>query len=169
MVGDIQANSEGAIRKAAMPVNTPKAMCQRCRRTMSGNGIEPSSRRCGFQPVSRPAMIWNTEPDWISIMIGAISADMMTSSRAETVSRRPPPQARLSAVLNSVRSQPNSLGASRIAMVNPNNESARSGSNRGQTGTNVNSCVKYSGRAYFTCSTSAMPTSNCISQKGEAR
>ena len=71
MVGDIHRNSEVAIMKAEMPAKRPSTVCQRWRRTMSRNGIEPSSRRCGFQPVSRPSRIWNTEPDWISIRIGA--------------------------------------------------------------------------------------------------
>ncbi|MNR60589.1 hypothetical protein D3C85_1821070 [compost metagenome] len=63
MVGDIQANSEVAIMKAEMPATMPSTVWVRCRRMMSFSGIEPSSRRCGFQPVSRPSRIWKTEPD----------------------------------------------------------------------------------------------------------
>ena len=77
----------------ANSVSTPSAICARWRRTMLPKGIEPSSRRCGFQPVSRPDRIWTTEPDWISIMIGASSADMRVSSSAERTSRIAPPHA----------------------------------------------------------------------------
>ena len=51
---------------------------------MSRSGIEPSSRRCGCQPVSRPSRIWNTEPDWITIRIGAISAESRISITVES-------------------------------------------------------------------------------------
>jgi len=54
IVGDIQATSEGEIERPATRLNTPIATCERWRRTMSLKGIEPSSRRCGSQPVSRP-------------------------------------------------------------------------------------------------------------------
>jgi DNA/RNA-binding domain of Phe-tRNA-synthetase-like protein len=67
MVGDIQRKREVAMRKAETPAKRPSRVCQRWRRTMSLMGIEPSSRRCGCQPVSRPSRIWNTEPDWMSI------------------------------------------------------------------------------------------------------
>jgi len=51
MVGDIQRNSEVAMRPAETPASRPSRLCQRWRRTMSRQGIEPSSRRCGCQPV----------------------------------------------------------------------------------------------------------------------
>ena len=49
-------------------------------------GIDPSSRRCGFQPVSRPDRICATDPDWISIMIGASAAEMTISTKVEATS-----------------------------------------------------------------------------------
>ena len=94
MVGDIQPNSDGAIMKADSPAKMPKSIWLRCRRTISPKGIEPSSRRCGFQPVSRPSTIWNTAPDWMTISSGAISADIRISRMAEAMRRRPPPLAR---------------------------------------------------------------------------
>ncbi len=61
---------------------------------MALSGIEPSSRRCGFQPVSRPERICTTDPVWITIMIGAIAADMMISTNVEAMSRQRPPRPR---------------------------------------------------------------------------
>ena len=52
-------------------VMTPSAVCERWRRMISLRGMEPSSRRCGFHPVSRPKTICITEPVWITIMMGA--------------------------------------------------------------------------------------------------
>ena len=69
IVGDIQMTSEGEISIAANSVMRPSSVCARWRRAMLPSGIEPSSRRCGFQPVSRPDRICATDPDWISIMI----------------------------------------------------------------------------------------------------
>ncbi|GJE73120.1 hypothetical protein CHKEEEPN_4683 [Methylorubrum podarium] len=119
---------------AATPVTTPRPVCQRWRRTMSAKGIEPSSRRCGFQPVSRPARIWNTEPDWISIAIGAISAESRISIRKDRVSRPAPPLARRVPPSRSARINPKNFGASRMPMVSAKSWSARTGSKRGQTG-----------------------------------
>ena len=85
MVGDIQAASELEMMSATTSVRKPSAMCQRCRRTMSLNGMEPSSRRCGVQPVSRPNTICSTDPVWMTIMIGAISAAKITSTIEETI------------------------------------------------------------------------------------
>ena len=40
---------------------------------MLQKGTEPSSRRCGSQPVSKPNRYARIDPVWISIMIGASS------------------------------------------------------------------------------------------------
>ena len=65
--------------------------------------------------------------------------------------------------------RPNSLGASRMPIVSANSASARSGSKRGQNGKSEKSRVKYSGRMYVVCKTSAMPTMSWNSQNGDAR
>src|SRR6202044_3717266 len=85
IVGDIQTMREGEISIAADKVMTPNAVCARWRRAMLLSGIEPSSRRCGFQPVSRPDRIWATDPDWISIMIAANAAEKMISTIVEAM------------------------------------------------------------------------------------
>ena len=94
IVGDIQSTSEGEISVAANSVMRPSTVCPRWRRAMLLNGIEPSSRRCGFQPVSRPDRICATDPDWISIMIGASAAEMMISTIVEAMSASAPPEPR---------------------------------------------------------------------------
>ena len=115
---------------------------------MSLSGIEPSSRRCGFQPVSRPSRIWNTEPDWISIRIGASSAESTISISAETMSRIAPPQARRAvAAEQHQRRRPNSFGASRIAHGEREQRQARArGRTAARPGRGGKSRVKYSGR-----------------------
>ena len=94
IVGDIQMTREGEISAAANSVMSPKRVCARWRRAMLLSGIEPSSRRCGFQPVSRPDRICATDPDWISIMIAENAADMMISTIVEAMSASAPPEPR---------------------------------------------------------------------------
>ena len=146
IVGDIHRNSEVAIMNAETPVRSPSTVCQRWRRTMSRSGIEPSSRRCGCQPVSRPSRIWNTEPDWITIRIGAMRAESRISITVEATSRTAPPARRRPSAFESISTSPKNFGAKSTAMVTPNSASARSGSNRGHCGKSVNSRLKYSGR-----------------------
>ena len=119
--------------------------------------------------MSRPARIWNTAPDWISIITGASSADMMTSTMNEIVRRMPPPQARRSGPFTRYRNRPKILGASRISIVAANSVSDRSASNRGHVGNSENSLVKYSGRMNLDCSTMVIPTISWNSHSGEAR
>ena len=94
MVGDIHTTSEGDSTPAASSVTKPSAVCERWRRTMAAKGIEPSSRRCGFQPVSRPERICSTAPDWITIMIEASAAETRISIRVDRNRRTAPPQPR---------------------------------------------------------------------------
>jgi hypothetical protein len=54
MVGDIQATRDGEIESPAISMTKPMPTWDLWRRTIDPNGTEPSSRRCGFQPVSRP-------------------------------------------------------------------------------------------------------------------
>ena len=113
---------------------------------MLANGIEPSSRRCGFQPVSRPDRICTTDPDWISIMIGASAADMRISTSVEATSASAPPQPRRVFGVDQRDDQAEELRREQDAMVSSNSCSARSESKRGQAGNSENSLVKYSGR-----------------------
>ena len=94
MVGDIHTTKEGDSTPAASSVTTPSSVWARWRRTMLMKGIEPSSRRCGFQPVSRPERICSTAPDWITIMIEASAAETRISISVERNSRTAPPQPR---------------------------------------------------------------------------
>ena len=127
IVGDIQMMREGEISAAADNVMTPNAVCARWRRAMLLNGIDPSSRRCGFQPVSRPDRICATDPDWISIMIAANAAEMMISANVEAISASAPPAPRRVLVSKSAIARPRNLGASRTPIVTTNNaERARS-------------------------------------------
>ena len=89
-------------------------------------GIDPSSRRCGFQPVSRPDRICATDPDWISIMIGASAAEMMISTKVEATSASAPPEPRRVFGSMSASRRPRNLGASRMPIVSSNSCSARS-------------------------------------------
>ncbi len=168
MVGDIQAASEGEINSAATSEMTPRITWSRWRRMIDLNGTEPSSRRCGSHPVSKPNRMCSTWPEWIIIMIGASRADISTSNRVESTSRIAPPAPRRVGPSNRATIRPKSFGASSTAMVRMNSASDRSASNTGQVGYKVNSREKYSGRIYFACRTSRMPTSNWASQNGEA-
>ena len=126
---------------------TPIATWARWRRTMALKGIEPSSRRCGSQPVSKPNTKCMTCPAWISIMIGASSADMMISKRRrEDEPIAPPPPRRVRALEAGRDAGRRSWAESRIVMVRAKRLSDRAASNRGQVGNRVKSLVKYSGR-----------------------
>ena len=92
---------------------------------MLEKGIEPSSRRCGFQPVSRPERICSTEPDWITIMIDASAAEMTISISVDRTSRIAPPQPRRVGPSIRAATSPRILGASSTAIVNSNRRSAR--------------------------------------------
>ena len=126
IVGDIQMTREGEISIAANSVMTPNAVCARWRRAMLLSGIEPSSRRCGFQPVSRPDRICATDPDWISIMIAANAAEMMISTNVEAMSARAPPDPRRVFGSVSANRRPRNFGASRTPIVTSKSCSARS-------------------------------------------
>ena len=141
IVGDIQTNSEVAIMKADDAGDERRAPCAsgggaRCR----ASGIEPSSRRCGFQPVSRPSRIWKTEPGLDQHQDRRDQRreqdlDQADSDEADAAAAGPPHRA-VEQRQHEARTASARAGSPWSA---PNSWSARSGSKRGQVGKSVNS------------------------------
>ncbi len=101
------------------------------------SGSDPSSRRWGFQPLSRPRMMSKIAADCTIIMTWANSEDRTVSITTPENKPQTPPKPRRRSPLKSEVIKPNSFGSRSRARVQNSRLMARSLSCIGQVGNSV--------------------------------
>ncbi len=139
--GSIHSASDSDTAHATAPSSRPSTVWRRYNRRVSRGGIAPSSRRCAFQPESRPSRMAITSIVCVSMTTGAIRPASSVSNRMPPI-RRSTPKPRRSSRRSRTAMHPSSFGTSSSAMVATNIHMARTGSTTGHCGNSDLPCGK---------------------------